>query len=145
MLGVIVAAIMAASFFLPWVDIFGNSIGPTMLFSENAPALSDFPWQGWAFLASFAIAALAAVVALAGRPAGVLMLIAGAIPFGLIAQQVVGAKGQMDDLGLPIPQGGDPSETWDVMREFIQIGAPAYFICAALLVLIGLARTVRGR
>jgi hypothetical protein len=72
------------------------------------------------------------------------MLIAGAIPFGLIAQQVLGMRDQAQDLGLPLPQGADPAQAFDMVREFMAIGLPAYFISAALLVMIGLARTVRG-
>jgi len=144
MIGVIVAAVMAGSFFLPWVELFGNEVGPMLLFDENAPPLGDLPWQGFAFLASFALAALAALLALMERAAGVLMLIAGAIPFGLIAQQVLGVRDQAQDLGLPLPQGGDPAQAFDMVREFMAIGLPAYFISAALLVMIGLARTVRG-
>jgi len=144
MIGALVAAAMAASFFLPWVSFFGNDFGPLNLFDEGGPPLSDLPWEAYVFLASFAIAALAVVVAVMQRPAGVLMLVAGAIPFGLVGQQILGARNQMQDLGLPIPQGGDPSEAFDMIREFIAMGAPIYGISAALLVVIGLVRTVRG-
>lgn len=145
MLGAIVAALMAASFFLPWVEFFGNPMGPMTLFEEGGPQLDDMPWQAWAFFASFAIAALAAVLAILGRAAGILMLIAGAIPFGLIGQQVLGVRDQAQDYGLPLPNGGSPTEALDMAREFLAIGTPVYFISAALLVLIGLGRMVRGR
>ncbi len=145
MLGIIVAAIMAASFFMPWFVFFGNEVGPMVLFDENAPPLGDLPWKGFAFLASFAIAVLAAVVALMRGKAGFLMLVAGIIPFALIAQQVLGARDQVQDFGLPIPEGGSPAEAFDMIREFVAMGVPAYFISAALLIVIGLARIVRGR
>ena len=147
MLGVIVAAIMAASFFMPWVSLFGDSMGPTMLFEDGGPDIGDMPWQVWAFLASFVLAALGAVLGLAGRAAGLVMLIAGAIPFALIGQQLLKARGQAQDIGaqLPIPQTDGAGELWNAMREVMGIGLPAYFISAALLVVIGLVRTVRGR
>lgn len=145
MLGVLVAAVMAATFFLPWVEFFGNEIGPMMLLDPPNGAEISLDWRGYAFLASFAIAGLAALLALAGRAAGVLMLVAGAIPFALIAEQVMGARQQLDNLGLPIPRGSNPMEAFDRVREFLAIGAPLYFIAAALLVLIGLGRTVTGR
>ena len=63
MIGALVAAVMAASFFMPWFSFFGNEFGPLNLFDDGGPSLSDLPWQGYAFLASFAIAALAAVMA----------------------------------------------------------------------------------
>jgi hypothetical protein len=68
----------------------------------------------------------------------------GGIPFALIAEQVTGARNQIQDLGLPIPQGGSPAEALDMIRELTAIGAPMYFISAALLIVIGLARLVRG-
>ncbi|MDB9943533.1 hypothetical protein OAD19_00600 [Octadecabacter sp.] len=43
-------------------------------------------------MASFPIAALAAIAALMRRRAGFLMVIAGGIPFALIAEQVTGAR-----------------------------------------------------
>ena len=95
-------------------------------------------------MASFPIAALAAIAALMRRRAGFLMVVAGGIPFALIAEQVTGARNQIQDLGLPIPQGGSPAEALDMIREFTAIGAPMYFISAALLIVIGLARLVRG-
>ncbi|MCF2872156.1 hypothetical protein L0664_13855 [Octadecabacter sp. G9-8] len=144
MVGAVVAAIMAASFFVPWFVFFGNEVGPTMLFGDNGPPLGDLPWQGFAFLASFAVAALAAVVALMRGKAGILMLAAGVIPFALIAQQVMGARDQMQDYGLPIPEGGNPAEAFDMVRDFVAMGVPMYFISAALLVVIGLLRMLRG-
>lgn len=145
MIGALLAALMAASFFMPWVTMFGEGIGPAMIFDDGAPPLADMPWQMWAFLASFALAALAALLALAGRAAGAVMLIAGGIPFGLIAQQVMGMHRRTQDLGLPMPgRGGDPSQAFDMMREFAAIGLPAYFGSAALLVMIGFVRMVRG-
>lgn len=145
MFGILAAALMATSFFLPWAEFFGNEIGPMMLLDPPGGAEINLNWRSIVFLASFAIAALAAVLALVQRAAGLLMLIAGAIPFALVAEQVFGARAQLDDLGLPVPRGGDPMEAFDLMREFVSIGLPAYVISAALLVVIGLFRLARGR
>lgn len=144
MLGVIVAAIMAASFFMPWVDFFGESHAPLVFLDDGVQALLDGPWQLLVFLSSFALAALAALVALAGRAAGLLMLVAGAIPFGLIAQQVFGVRSQIQDAGFPVPQFDDPVSALNSVREVLDIGAHAYFASAAALILIGLSRLVRG-
>jgi hypothetical protein len=140
----VMAAVMAASFFMPWAEAFGTVIGPTALFGENAPPIADFPWQAWAFLASFVIAALAAIQALSERAAGVLMMTAGVIPFGLIAQQVTGARGRIEDLGLPVPGLGNPSDALDLAREIVAFGLLTYFISAALLVVLGLGRALRA-
>jgi len=144
MFGAILAAIMAASFFLPWVVFFGDAFGPQMLIEGNQIELANMPWQLAAFLASFAVAALAAVLALLGRAAGVLMLIAGGIPYGIIAHGIITARGEIQDLGLPLPDSGNPMEAFNSIRDFIDVGLPAYFISAALLVVVGLVRMVRG-
>ncbi|MEL6958232.1 MAG: hypothetical protein AAGL89_04690 [Pseudomonadota bacterium] len=146
MLSALIAAVMAASFFLPWMEFFGETMSPVMIFDQDVP-WGDMPWQFYAFLASFALAALGALLALIRQPAGVIMLVAGAIPFGLIGQQVLAARDQVQDLGLPMPGGGDPEDlinNFDVIQEFIGIGLYAYFGAAALLVLFGLGRLLRG-
>lgn len=144
MIGAIFAALMAGSFFMPWVELFGEGLGPAMLFDENGPPLGDIPLRGWAFLASFVIAALAALAALMGRAAGVLMLLAGAIPYTLIAEQAFFAKEQLDDLGLPFPRMDDPQQVFEMLREVVAMGMPAYFVSAAILIVVGLGRGMRG-
>ena len=144
MFGFLVAAIMAASFFMPWMSIFGEDMSPYSMLGDKI-SFSDLPWRGWAFIASFALAGLAAVAVLLQRAGGLLMLVAGAIPFALIAEAVLNARGQAQDLGLPLPEGGNPIEAIRKMQDFIEMGLPAYFVSAALLIVIGLARAVRGR
>jgi len=144
MLGVLVAALMAASFFMPWISILGEDMSPYSMLGDKI-SFSDLPWRGWAFIASFALAGFAAITALVQRSAGLLMLIAGAIPFALIGETVLNTRGQAQEMGLPLPEGGNPIEAIQKMQDFIEMGLPAYFVSAALLVVIGLARTVRGR
>ncbi len=144
MLGLVVAAIMAGSFFMPWMSIFGEDMSPYSMLGDKI-SLTDLPWRGWAFFASFVLAGLAAVAVVLQRSAGVLMLVAGAIPFALIAETVLNARGQAKEMGLPLPEGGNPIEAFRKMQDFIELGVPAYFVSAALLVVIGLARAVRGR
>jgi len=145
MLGILVAAAMALSFFLPWVEFLGDSAGPSMILQENVD-WARMPWQLWAFLASFVLAALGAVLALVRRPAGGVMLVAGAIPFGLVAQAALSAQGQLDDLGLPrgLVNVGDLQGALEALDRFAGIGLYVYWISAALLIVIGIARAVRG-
>ena len=88
---------------------------------------------------------MAAIAVLLRRSAGVLMLVAGAIPFALVAETVLNTRDQAQEMGLPLPEEGDPIEALRKMQDFVEIGLPAYFVSAALLVVIGLARIVRGR
>jgi hypothetical protein len=143
MLGIIAAALMAASFFMPWLSFLGEEMSPVGMIGDQI-SLADLPWRGWAFVASFAIAGLAAFKALRRRRAGLLMLIAGAIPYGLIGEQMLGVRNQVQDLGLPLPDGGTPIDMIRSLADFIEFGLPAYFIAAALLIVIGLGR-IMGR
>lgn len=147
MLGVLAAALMAASFFMPWVSMFGQDMGPQMLIGENAPGVMDLPWQALAFLASFALAALASVMAVLQQRAGVLMLLAGGTPFAVIAHGMLSMRSDMGDIDLPMPQisGGDMGQMLDLARDVLSIGAPVYILSALVLVVVGLARVMRGQ
>lgn len=144
MIGLLAAAAMVGSFFLPWLSILGEDLIPYDMIGDQIP-LSDLPWRGLVFLSSFALAALAIVLLVIQRAAGIVMVIAGAIPFALIAESVFGVREQAQDLGLPLPDGGNLLEVGQRMREFIDMGLPVYLVAAAVMVLVGLARTVRGR
>jgi hypothetical protein len=48
MLGLVVAAIMAGSFFMPWMSIFGEDMSPYSMIVDKI-SLTDLPWRGWAF------------------------------------------------------------------------------------------------
>ncbi len=143
MLGVFAGALMAATFFMPWLSIFGEAFGPSSLLGDEI-ALADLPWRGWAVVASFALAGMGALAAVVRMRAGPLMLIAGLIPYALIAETFVNVRAQVVDLGLPLPQGGNPIETIYKIRDFVELGLPAYFIAALVLIVVGAARTVRG-
>jgi len=116
-----------------------------MLFEQDIP-WGDMPWQFYAFLASFAVAALSVVLVAVRQPAGLFMLIAGALPYGTIAHAAFGARGELQDLGVPLPSGGSPEalfDNFDLVREYIGLGVPVYFGAAALLIVIGIARLIR--
>lgn len=144
MLGAVIAAVMAASFFMPWFSIFGEALSPANVLGDEIN-LADLPWRGWVLIFSFVFAGLGALAALVRMRAGPLMLIAGLIPYALIAETFVNVRGQIVDLGLPLPQGGNPFETIYNMRDFVEMGLPAYFIAALILIGVGATRTVRGR
>lgn len=148
MVGLIAAAAMVASFFLPWVAFFGTELGPVYFFDENAPPMGDYPWRVYAVLASFAFAALAVLCVVLRRRAGLVMLIAGGIPVGLIAEPILRGVDQIQDLPVEVPRGlpggGDVQGVLDTVSQYIAIGLPMYLIAAVVLVLAGLVRLVRG-
>ncbi len=105
MVGLIAAAAMVASFFLPWVAFFGTELAPVYFFDENAPPMGDYPWRVYAVMASFVVAALAVLCVVLRRRAGLVMLIAGGIPVGLIAEPILRGVDQIQDLPVEVPRG----------------------------------------
>lgn len=94
MFGAVIATLMAASIFMPWVEFFGESHGLQVFFDNGLQAL--------------------------------------------------GVRAQVHDLGFPLPRMEDFGGVLNGAREVMSIGVPAYFVSAALLVLIGLVRLIRG-
>ena len=151
MIGGLVAAAMAVSFFLPWVNMPGDTISPysalTGQFGEVPWA--DMPWQLWAFLASGALAAIVAVRAIAGQRTGGLMLITGLIPFAMVGQAALSAdpatRRQVDQMAnMPGMNPRDMGQMMEMIQDFVGPGLPIYVLAALLLVLIGLVRLIRG-
>ncbi|SLN58674.1 hypothetical protein [Pseudooctadecabacter jejudonensis] len=146
MIGWLAAAAMVASFFLPWVSLFGTDLGPIDFANGDAPDIGGYPWRLYVLAASFPFAALAVVLVVIRRKAGLAMLIAGGIPVGLIAEPLIRAAADWGDVAqqLPQPTVGDGAQVWDTVREFIGLGLPIYVVAALLLFVIGLTRTLRG-
>lgn len=145
MIGFLAAAAMAASFFMPWVDLFGSSLAPSYFFDENAPPFRDYPWRILAIFASFPIAALAALLVVAQRRAGWAMLLAGGIPLWILLEPVVRGMNEIKDMPFDIPTGGNTDGALDAIGQFITYGVPVYLTSAVVLVVVGLIRMVRGR
>lgn len=145
MLGVLFAALMAASFFMPWIKFGPDVMGPPD-FLDAATQGGDLPAAVMLFFASFPIAGLAAVLGLFGR-GGLLMFIAGAIPYGLMGYAYLDAREEILFERLPIQNLGGQLN-WEIALEvaeqFLGIGGPAYFASALLLIFIGLGRMMRS-
>ena len=71
---------MTLSWGLTWIDppFAGAALSPMAMVSDGSITLGrDSAWQAWVFLGGFAAAALAALIALRGRGAGLFALLAG--------------------------------------------------------------------
>ena len=88
MLGLLVAAGMAASFFMPWISILGEDMSPYSMLGDKI-SFTELPWRGWVFVASFALAAVGSIAGFFRRFAGVLMVVAGVISFLVCASQAL--------------------------------------------------------
>ncbi|NKX45890.1 hypothetical protein [Roseicyclus persicicus] len=139
---------MAASFVLTWVEppFAGPEVSPLSLVRQGAISVgADASWQSWVFVGGFAVAGLAALVAVMGRGAALLALLAGLSPLVVVGDAVIRAEDLRRDLGLPFPVDfGDIAGTWEVMQDFLRLGVWAYLGGALLLLVAGLS-ALKGR
>jgi len=133
---------MAASYFVTWVEppFAGQEISPSVMIGDDLQRLvQEGPWQAWVFLGGFALAALAAVLALIGRAWGVLALLAGLSPVALGVHFYLRADDISADLGLPFSVNfQDLGQAYDLLGDFLRSGLWMYLGGASLLLLAGL-------
>lgn len=131
---VILAVLMAIAFFLPWANGgSGFDAVREMLLSdvpvEDALAASGFPtWLLYVLYALPVAIVLTIIIGLAGGPANLFAIIAGAAPWVLVVYPVVALDAQVDQL-----------------VQVLQFGAYATLVIGVLLFLagLGLMRTRR--
>lgn len=142
-------AAMAASYFVTWVEppFAGQEISPSALIGDDVQRLAtEGPWQAWVFLGGFALAALAAVVAIMGRASGLLALVAGASPAVLGVHYYLRAENIQADLGLPFTVNfQDLSTAYDLLGDFLRAGLWMYLGGAGVLLLAGITLTFGRR
>ncbi len=147
-IAILAALAMVAGLFLPWLnpqtsglrlvpwDIV-KGLEPT---AENARIfVRDSPPELLAFLSTFVLAGLFALLAILGAPSRVLALLAGGGAVGIVAYGVLRMKDQVQALGIPVP-------SMDALPDFLRdapqvfgMGAFAWAGGAVLLLLMGLA------
>lgn len=136
-------AAMAASYFVTWIEppFAGAEISPAANIGDGLSQLiQDGPWQAWVFLGGFALAGLAALLALLGRASGLLAILAGLSPVVLIVDLVMRAEDLRTDLGLPFEiDTSNLAQAWDVASDFVRAGLWMYAVGAGLLLLAGLS------
>lgn len=139
---------MTLSWGLTWIDppFAGAALSPMAMVSDGRITLGpDSAWQAWVFLGGFAAAALAALIALRGRGAGLFALLAGLSPLIVLGDALLAAETLRRDLGLPfLIDLADLRASWSLVEGFVRIGFWAYLAGAAVLLLAGI-RTLLPR
>lgn len=140
---------MSSSWGLTWIDppFAGSAVSPMAMAVDGRISLGQgSPWQEWLFFGSFALAALAALIALRGRAAGWLALCAGLSPLVVLGDAVIHAESLRRDLGLPFTVSlGDLRASWSLVEAFVGIGFWAYALGAATLLLAGIWQVLPRR
>ncbi|MDP3861970.1 MAG: hypothetical protein Q8Q63_10355 [Phaeovulum sp.] len=136
-LAALFAASLLGSFFLPVISIpLLIQITPIATLDEvGIEGLKRMDLTGQLFFLAFPLAALVLVLALLRRCPGILALVAGAVPAGVVIYAAFNFNDQLRKLGLPL-QATDFS-------DLLGIGAYLYVGGAIGLVVLGL--TDRGR
>lgn len=147
LIALLAALAMVAGLFLPWLnpetsglrlvpwDVV-RALDPTMDTAQRF--LQDSPPELLAFLATFVLAALFALLASLGLPSRPLALLAGGGAVGLIVYGAVRMRDQLQALGLPVPSLDKLPDFLRSAPEVFGMGALAWAGGALLLLLTGL-------
>lgn len=127
-LSIVFGAALAGSYFLPWLDVAGVSgfvpreinPQPTLDYVKEAPPLL------LAFLATFALGALVAVLSLFGARVRLLTLIAALLPFGVAGYTLWNTSDVLQQYGMPPLTGNDLSQMFDTVRGVAGLGFYAW-------------------
>ena len=135
----VLGAAMAGSYFLPWIVTPLAALSPRDGFGAlDWSQIANAPPAMLAFLASFALPALLALISLIGWTPRLLTLLSGLLPVGLVAWLWFGARDRIAALGLPAPKGGDLAGLWGQLQDIAGLGLYVYAGAALLLLVIGM-------
>ena len=136
-------AAMAASFVMTWVEVpfAGPDISPASALGDGLIDPSQGRWQTWVFLGGFALAALAAILAVTGRfGAGLVGFAAGVTPLVVLGDAWMRADELRRDLNLPFPiEIRDLNDVATMVDDFLRLGVWLYLGGAVLLLVASLA------
>jgi hypothetical protein len=132
-------AMMAAGFFLPWIEIptFGDAItlAPSKLLSDDR--LKQNVGDDWRIYVLPASCLFGAIIAAMGfllrRTPRILVIFTGAFPIGMLIWALVSLRGELPE-DLPLPSGGNPSE----LLQYMGYGLFLYVGGTVLVLLNGL-------
>lgn len=147
-IAILAALAMVAGLFLPWLntEASGLRLVPWDIIKGLDPSLDtamkfaqQSPPELLAFLATFVLAGLFALLAILGAPSRVLALLAGGGAVGIVAYGVLRMKDQITALGIPVPSTDALPDFFRTAPEVFGMGAFAWAGGAVLLLLTGLA------
>jgi hypothetical protein len=147
-IAIIAALAMVAGLFLPWLntETSGLRLVPWDIVKGLDPTLDtamkfaqQSPPELLAYLATFVLAALFALLAILGAPSRVLALLAGGGAVGIVAYGVLRMKDQIAALGIPVPSMDALPDFLRSAPEVFGMGAFAWAGGGVLLLLTGLA------
>lgn len=134
-LSVVFGAVLAGSYFLPWLNVPGGftpsslPIEPTMDFlRQTSPLLLTF-------LGTFALGALVALLSLFGARVRLLTLLAALLPFGVAGYALWNVSDVLQTYGMPPITGNDLSQIADAIKAVAGTGFYAWFAGAGGLFL----------
>lgn len=151
-LAILAAAAMVISLFLPWLapGVPGARFVPWDLMRNLNPDLetarrfvTESPAELVAFMATFALAGLFAVLAVAGMASRLLALAAGGLAVGIVAYGYLRLRNGALDLGVALPAEASPENLLRTASEVLGMGAWAWAGGAVVLLLTGLSGFAR--
>jgi hypothetical protein len=133
----ICGAAIAASLFLPWLAQPATSPWDLMKDTDWAK-LAEAPPLKLAFLATFVLGAIAALLAVVGWAPRLLALVTAVLPFGLAGYVWLEAKDMLAGWGVTLPVDQTLSGIGKAIPEIAGIGFYFWAGGAALLLLVAL-------
>lgn len=141
---ILAGAALAASAFLNWMSApFAGGFTP---WDALGPVLGpEAPLEVWIFAGTFALGALAALVALLGRGSQLITLLAGLAPFAAAIWNQFQVNDTLGVVGMNLWDFRDGmAGAMGQMMELVDIGFYAYWVSALVLIVAGLSGG-RGR
>jgi len=136
---ILAGAAMGASAFLNWMSMpFAGGFTP---WDALRPVLGpDAPLEVWIFAGTFALGALAALVAVLGQASRLITLLAGLAPFAAAFWNQTQANNTLGLVGMNLWDfRQDMGNAVGQMMEIVDIGFFAYWGGAVLLIIAGLS------
>lgn len=136
---ILAGAAMAASAFLNWMSApFAGGFTP---WDALRPVLGpDAPLEVWIFAGTFALGALAALLALVGRGGRPVALLAGLAPFAAAIWNQMQVNDTLGVVGMNLWDFRDGmAGAMGRMVDLVDIGFYAYWVGALVLIIAGLA------
>ncbi|MDQ2064875.1 hypothetical protein Q9295_00685 [Xinfangfangia sp. CPCC 101601] len=145
-IAILAALAMVGGLFFPWLKSSVPELGivpweMVKLLEPDLKTVQDMASHSpelLAFLSTFALAALFAVLAMIGLPSRLLAFLAGGGAVAMVAYGVFQLQDQARAMGLPIPSSDNIAELLPRLTDFLGLGAMLWAGGAAVLFLTAL-------